>query len=35
VVDFTALRDAPHSYVGQASKVVKVKADETGLEFLA
>jgi hypothetical protein len=35
VVDFTALRDTPSSYVGQASKVVKVKADETGLEFIA
>ena len=35
VVDFTALRDTPNSYVGQASKVVKVKADETGLEFVA
>ncbi len=33
VYDFIALRDAPDSYVGQGGKVVKVKADETGLEF--
>jgi hypothetical protein len=30
---FTGLTDAPASYSGQANKVVKVKADETGLEF--
>jgi hypothetical protein len=35
VVDFIALRDTPSSYIGQASKTVKVKADETGLEFVA
>ena len=35
VVDFIALRDTPSSYVGQAGKFAKVKADETGLEFAA
>jgi hypothetical protein len=30
---FLELTDAPHSYVGQAEKFVKVKVDETGLEF--
>jgi hypothetical protein len=33
VDSFTKLKDAPSSYSGQGSKVVKVKADETGLEF--
>lgn len=33
VHDFLHLTDAPHTYVGQAGKVVKVKSDETGLEF--
>jgi hypothetical protein len=32
---FTDLTDAPASYSGQASKTVKVKADESGLEFIA
>lgn len=31
--NFLNLTDTPSSYVGQASKVVSVKADETGLEF--
>lgn len=35
VVDFIALRDTPSSYVWQAGKFAKVKADETGLEFAA
>jgi hypothetical protein len=30
---FTDLTDTPSSYTGQADKVVKVKTDETGLEF--
>jgi hypothetical protein len=30
---FTDLTDTPSSYTGQADKVVKVKPDETGLEF--
>ena len=30
---FTGLSDAPASYSGQANKMVKVKADESGLEF--
>lgn len=30
---FTDLTDVPASYSGQANKVVKVKADETGLEY--
>lgn len=30
---FTGLTDAPASYSGQANKAVKVKADESGLEF--
>lgn len=30
---FTGLSDVPASYSGQANKVVKVKADESGLEF--
>jgi hypothetical protein len=33
VYDFIALRDTPSSYEGQAGKVVKVKTDESGLEF--
>lgn len=33
VYDFIALRDAPSSYTWQAWKIVKVKTDETGLEF--
>jgi len=33
VYDFIALRDTPNSYAGQAWKSVKVKSDETGLEF--
>jgi len=33
VEDFTDLGDVPSSYTGQANKVVKVKNDETGLEF--
>lgn len=33
VSNFLALTDAPDSYSGQASKVVSVKSDETGLEF--
>lgn len=32
---FRVLQDAPHSYIGQAHKLVSVKADETGLEFTA
>lgn len=31
---FKKLKDVPQSYSGQASKVVTVKADETGLEFV-
>lgn len=31
--DFIELKDAPHSYAGQAGKVVKVRSDELGLEF--
>ena len=31
--DFTDLGDAPHSYTGASLKVVRVKSDETGLEF--
>ena len=30
---FLGLSDTPNSYTGQAGKTVKVKADETGLEF--
>jgi len=30
---FTQLSDVPHSYVGQANRLVKVKSDETGLDF--
>lgn len=30
---FTGLSDTPSAYTGQANKIVKVKADETGLEF--
>lgn len=30
---FTNLNDTPNSFTGQKSKVVKVKTDETGLEF--
>lgn len=33
VQDFTDLGDVPSSYSGQANKIVKVKNDETGLEF--
>jgi hypothetical protein len=33
VEDFTDLGDVPSSYSGQANKIVKVKNDETGLEF--
>jgi hypothetical protein len=33
VLDFTELGDVPHSYVGEAGKVVRVNAGETGLEF--
>lgn len=32
---FTDLSDAPANYTGSASKFVKVKADESGLEFVA
>ena len=35
VVYFLGLLDAPDSYVWQGGKVVKVKGDETGLEFSA
>jgi len=35
VTEFIELTDVPASYTGQASKVVAVKADETGLEFVA
>jgi len=35
VTEFTELTDVPASYTGQASKVVAVKVDETGLEFVA
>ena len=35
VVDFLDLTDAPGSYSGAAQKFVKVKADESGLEFVA
>lgn len=34
IVNFTQLFDAPHGYAGFASKVVAVKADESGLEFV-
>jgi hypothetical protein len=30
---FLGLSDTPNSYAGQSGKIVKVKADETGLEF--
>lgn len=30
---FISLTDAPSSYTGEALKVARVKADETGLEF--
>jgi hypothetical protein len=33
VQDFTDLGDVPSAYTGQANKIVKVKNDETGLEF--
>jgi hypothetical protein len=33
VTAFSGLSDVPASYSGQANKVVKVKADESGLEF--
>jgi hypothetical protein len=33
VLDFTELGDVPHSYVGEAGKVVRVNATEDGLEF--
>lgn len=32
--DFLGLSDTPSSYEGQASKTVKVKATEDGLEFV-
>lgn len=32
---FTGLSDTPNSYAGQASKVVAVKSDESGVEFVA
>lgn len=35
VTKFTELTDTPASYTGQASKVVAVKVDESGLEFVA
>ena len=35
VTEFIELTDTPASYTGQASKVVAVKVDETGLEFVA
>ena len=33
VNEFIDLSDAPHSYTGQAAKVVKVNAGETAVEF--
>lgn len=33
--DFTDLGDVPASYTGQGNKIVSVKADETGLEFVS
>lgn len=33
VTEFLDLADAPHSYSGQATKVVKVNAGETAVEF--
>jgi len=33
VHNFTDLGDVPHSYAGQKNKLVKVKNDETGLDF--
>lgn len=33
--DFTDLEDVPSSYVGQGGKVVAVKADVSGLEFIS
>ena len=35
VTEFIELTDVPASYTGQGTKVVAVKADETGLEFVA
>jgi len=35
VTEFIELTDVPASYTGQGSKVVAVKADESGLEFVA
>lgn len=35
VADFTDLDDVPSSYSGHGSKFVKVKSDQTGLEFVA
>jgi len=35
VTEFTELTDVPASYTGQGSKVVAVKVDESGLEFVA
>ena len=32
---FTSLSDVPASYTGHGSKIVKVKADESGLEFVS
>lgn len=34
VQEFIELSDAPSSYTGQAGKIVGVKSDETGLEFI-
>lgn len=31
---FIDLTDVPSSYTGKANKIVSVKADETGLEFI-
>lgn len=33
IADFLGLGDTPDSYVSQATKQIRVKADETGLEF--
>lgn len=35
VKEFTQLTDVPNSYAGHGGKVVKVKADASGLEFVA
>ena len=34
VSSFLDLNDTPNSYAGQAAKIVSVKADQTGLEFI-